>query len=322
MVYIVGKLFIFMLQYIILFLERCVMVQTLGCALIVRNEEHYLPQCLKSIDGVDELIVADTGSEDKTVEIAESFGAKVYTDYKWNDNFAEARNYALSKSTIDWLLVIDADEYLEPGGIEKIRNVIEGVGPEIKTIYVKMVARGNGASHNAIRLHRRCPEVYWCAPVHNYLSVSSGPVTDIKITYSYSDAHAKDPDRAMRILTKYVTEHPTCGRERFYLAREFWYRKYYQKALDTYKEYLKVATWQPEICDALLMCARSEWALGHGDSAREYAMKAVLKNTDFKEAIIFLADVSGPGNKKRWTEFANGANNSGVLFVRNKAEGS
>ena len=92
--------------------------------MIVRNEEEFLPGCLESIkDAVDEIIVVDTGSTDRTVEIAESFGAKVYR-HPWNDNFTEARNYSLSYATCDWILQIDADEALEQEDIPLLRKAI------------------------------------------------------------------------------------------------------------------------------------------------------------------------------------------------------
>lgn len=80
--------------------------------MIVKNEEKTLPQCLNSINKlVNEIIIVDTGSEDKTVEIAKSFGAKVYF-FQWNDNFSEARNESLKYATKDWILILDADDEL------------------------------------------------------------------------------------------------------------------------------------------------------------------------------------------------------------------
>ena len=85
---------------------------SLSACMIVKNEEKFLAQCLNSIkDAVDEIIIVDTGSTDKTVEIAQSFGAKVY-HHPWRNSFSEARNHSLSYATCDWILQIDADEAL------------------------------------------------------------------------------------------------------------------------------------------------------------------------------------------------------------------
>ena len=96
----------------------------ISASLIVKNEEQMLPKCLNSIKQVDEIVVVDTGSEDKTIEIAKKAGAKVHTDYKWADNFSEARNVSKSRCTGDWLLIIDADEILETT-LPTIRKLLE-----------------------------------------------------------------------------------------------------------------------------------------------------------------------------------------------------
>lgn len=85
---------------------------TLSVCMIVKDEQAYLGPCLQSIKTVaDEIVVVDTGSTDRTADIARIFGAKVFY-YKWNDDFAAARNYGLEKARGDWILVIDADEII------------------------------------------------------------------------------------------------------------------------------------------------------------------------------------------------------------------
>lgn len=87
----------------------------LGVHLIVRNEEELLARCLESIRPIaDELIVVDTGSTDGTVDIALAYGAVVLTE-DWTDDFAKARNVALSRSEAEWVLVLDADEAVTKG---------------------------------------------------------------------------------------------------------------------------------------------------------------------------------------------------------------
>jgi len=82
--------------------------------MIVRNEEKFLGGCLQSIrDVVDEVVIVDTGSDDRTKEIALEHGAKVF-DFPWNGDFASARNEALNNCLGEWILYIDADEKLRP----------------------------------------------------------------------------------------------------------------------------------------------------------------------------------------------------------------
>ncbi|MFS0555829.1 glycosyltransferase [Brevibacillus sp. 179-C9.3 HS] len=98
----------------------------ISLVMIVKNEEYHLRKCLLSAkESVDELIVVDTGSTDQTKQIAVECGAKVY-DFAWTDSFAEARNFALEQASGDWILVLDADEYLEPGSSALIKEFVSG----------------------------------------------------------------------------------------------------------------------------------------------------------------------------------------------------
>lgn len=86
----------------------------INLVMIVKNEERSLKRCLRAARPVvDEMIVVDTGSTDRTLELAREAGAKVY-EFTWVQDFSAARNYALEQSDADWNLVLDADEYLRP----------------------------------------------------------------------------------------------------------------------------------------------------------------------------------------------------------------
>ncbi len=98
----------------------------MSACLIVRNEEEHLPRCLTSLQGLaDEIVVIDTGSTDRTVEIAESFGARVWHE-PWQNDFSLHRNQSLDRATGKWLLVIDADEELVDTDVEETRWHLDG----------------------------------------------------------------------------------------------------------------------------------------------------------------------------------------------------
>lgn len=87
----------------------------------MKNEEAVLGRCLESVRGlVSEIVIHDTGSTDRSIEIAERYGAKVIRG-KWEDDFSKARNVTLSHATGDWILVLDADEEICPDDHEAIR---------------------------------------------------------------------------------------------------------------------------------------------------------------------------------------------------------
>jgi len=91
----------------------------ISLCMIVRDEEADLPACLESVKGVvDEICVVDTGSTDRTVAIAEEFGARV-EHFTWCDDFSAARNVSLAMAQGDWILVLDADETLEQADVRQ-----------------------------------------------------------------------------------------------------------------------------------------------------------------------------------------------------------
>jgi len=103
--------------------------------MIVRDEEENLPHCLESVRGIfDEVVVVDTGSGDRTAEIARAFGAKVF-EFAWVDDFAAARNAALEHATGDYAFWLDADDVIEPEQRGKLVALLEGLEPALGRIH-------------------------------------------------------------------------------------------------------------------------------------------------------------------------------------------
>ena len=284
---------------------------TISVVMIVKNEEKMLARCLESVKEADSIVIVDTGSEDKTVEIAKKYTDKIF-HFKWCDSFCKARNFAKSKATGDWILSIDADEYLN-NSFEEVRKVVENTDKDLLNVDV---TSEKGSTHDFPRLFKNTKDIEWRGDIHNYLNKHPTQHSGLEIIYGYSPAHKADPDRALRILTKTVKENKDCVREKYYLAREYFYRRKWQECIDKVDAYLKVATWLAEKNEANLMKAKCYSKLGKYDKACDCAWEALKYNTNFKEAIEFIAQHMDPINKQRWQTFANGATNSGVLFVR------
>ena len=100
----------------------------LNLVMIVKNEERTLEKCLRAAKPlVDHMIIADTGSDDATREIASRMGAQVL-EFPWIGDFSAARNFALSHSDADWNLVLDGDEILRPCSREEIESLVRKHG--------------------------------------------------------------------------------------------------------------------------------------------------------------------------------------------------
>lgn len=121
---------------------------TLSLCMIVKNEEKNLVKCLKSVrDFVDELIVVDTGSTDKTKDIARVFGAKVF-DFPWTGDFAAARNESLKQATGDWIFILDADEALSSRDFPELKSLIHKPAP--RPVAYSIVTRNYTSEVSAI----------------------------------------------------------------------------------------------------------------------------------------------------------------------------
>ena len=289
--------------------------------MIVKNEQEMLERCLKTVKDADEIVVCDTGSTDKTIEIAQKYTDKVYTDFVWCDHFGKARQHSKDKCTGDWIITVDADERLMTD-FTHVREVIEQADKE-GHVFVNVHVRGEGTkSENMFpRIYKNVPEVTWHGPAHNYLSYNGKLVgksynSDIVIEYGYSPAHKKDPDRTLRILRSAVKENPELVRERFYLAREYFYRKNWGMCLKNLDEYIPKSHFIGERNDAWMMKAYCYSGLKKYKEACESALQALMYNANFKEALIFLSNHMDPVNKATWKKYADIADNTNVLFVR------
>ena len=143
--------------------------QRLSVCLIARNEEQFIGQCLESVKNIAyEMIVVDTGSDDATAKIAEEMGARVYHT-PWADDFSKARNEALRYVTGDWVLVLDADEIIDP---EAAASLVREVGDR-KTIGYRLPLTNEGANEHGTefvpRLFRNAPGLFYVGRIHEQI---------------------------------------------------------------------------------------------------------------------------------------------------------
>ncbi|WP_051015878.1 tetratricopeptide repeat-containing glycosyltransferase family 2 protein [Melioribacter roseus] len=159
---------------------------SLTLSMIVKNEEKYLKDCLESVKNlVNEIVIVDTGSTDNTVSIAKEYNAKVY-NFEWINDFSAARNYALSKSTGDWILYLDADERLEPGSIHELKKILNTVTKAGYFCTVKSIDSENERDHSIryVRLFKNSPDIKFRGKVHEQ-------ITDSLVENGYQIQHSK-----------------------------------------------------------------------------------------------------------------------------------
>ncbi len=206
---------------------------SISLCMIVKNEERVLRRCLDSIrDLMDEIIIVDTGSTDRTKEIGAEYTDKIY-DFAWTGDFSEARNFSFSKAGCDYIYVADADEVLDKENREKFRILKETLVDEVEIVQMYY---GNQLSHGTVynydkelrpKLFKRCRSFCWIEPVHE--TVRLLPVvfdSDIEITHLPENNHAgrdmeifarmTDKGQALsgRLVTMYAKELLISGGEK------------------------------------------------------------------------------------------------------------
>ncbi len=189
----------------------------ISAALIVRDEEKHLDGCLQSISGlVDEIVVVDTGSSDRSRKIAAAHGARL-VDYEWRDDFAAARNHAIDHVTGDWILYIDADERVRAGDRRAVEAAL--AKPGLCACTVRFHPRTGFTAYPEYRLFRHDPRIRFRGAIHETIlpdlegivaagqgRIGSAPLTIDHLGYDGDQSHKSE--RNLRLLQKQVREDP------------------------------------------------------------------------------------------------------------------
>ena len=199
--------------------------QTISLCMIVKNEEHFLPGCLRTVQGLmDEIIVVDTGSTDRTMEIAREYGARIY-EHPWQNDFSFHRNQSIDYASGDWILILDADEELDPSEHNMIKSVIRRKDIDAVTFVVyNKIQAGRTGFLNSHRLFRNRKEYRYSGIVHNQLLMDGITLTSqLKVIHhgyglSEDEMQAKGR-RTEALIKKQLEENPDNAFAHFNLAQ-------------------------------------------------------------------------------------------------------
>ncbi|MGE5404944.1 MAG: glycosyltransferase [Candidatus Saccharibacteria bacterium] len=215
---------------------------TISLCMIVKNEEETLGRCLDSIkDLVDEIVIVDTGSTDRTKEIAERYSAKIH-DFEWIDDFSAARNYSFSKATQDYILWLDADDVLFETDREKLKKLKETLDPRIDVVMMRynlgVDDKGNvTTTYYRERLLKRSRNFKWHDPIHEYMLFSGNIInSDVAITHKKMRGRSS---RNLDIFEKMISQgRELSHRNKFYYARELFHNRRFEEAIVYYHKFL------------------------------------------------------------------------------------
>ena len=261
---------------------------------ISKNEEQFVKRFCDSAKDADYILIADTGSTDDTVKIAEECGATVQTICITPWRFDHARNAALAlvPRDIDICISIDLDEVLEPGWREAVEEAWTDGVTRLRYLY----DWGCGISFYYEKFHAR-HGYFWHHPCHEY------PVTDARITEVWGQIdklvvrHLPDTTKSrgqyLDLLALSVKEDPDCPRNAFYYARELSFYNHYEKAIEESNRYLSLpkATWGNERCYAYRVIAKCQDELGRWDLAEAAFQRASAEAPNTREPWVGMAEL-------------------------------
>lgn len=171
---------------------------TISVCMIVKNEEAILARCLDCLkDFADEIIIIDTGSTDRTKDIAAQYTDRIY-DFVWINDFAAARNYSFSKATKEYIYVADADEVIDTDNQLKLAQLKDMILPEIDVVqmyYTNQLAHGTTYNYDKEyrpKLFKRLRTFQWVDPIHETVELT--PVvydSDIEIIHMPTSSHGE-----------------------------------------------------------------------------------------------------------------------------------
>ncbi len=286
---------------------------TISLCMIVKNEEKVLARCLESLTGLmDEIIIVDTGSCDKTKEIAARYTDKIY-DFEWVQDFAAARNFAFSKASMEYIYSADADEVLDAENRRAFWHLKETLLPEIDIVqmyYANQLDFGTIYNYDKElrpKLFKRLRTFTWAEPIHEQVILD--PVifdSDIAILHMPESNH-KDRDLAsfarmaasgMRLSKRlhniYAKELFISGEDQDFLAAAAFFE---DSCLDTQRSL-------DEIKEAACVVTRAARIAQDTEKFLKYALKVVaaegcaeiccelgfyfMERQDYSEAIIWF----------------------------------
>jgi glycosyltransferase involved in cell wall biosynthesis len=209
----------------------------ISVCMIVRDEEQNLIRSLASIPKTFEVVVLDTGSSDRSVEIARSHRAHVY-ESSWNNNFAEARNICASYASGDYILSLDADEVLPEDCLHKLEQFINYNPNEAGSVIINNEMEDGIKHHKMIRFYPNRPEFQFVGKVHEQIFIKDGRAsfkdTEIIIThYGYREEVYRTKNKVNRYLPLYLShlqEYPDDGYMWYQLGKLYYGVENYTEA--------------------------------------------------------------------------------------------
>lgn len=298
-------------------------MEKISAVIITRNEEKVLQRLLDSLKDIDDIVILDTGSTDKTLEIAKAHGCNVIEVgdkfkikataddvFNWNNkykytpsfklgsgyfHFSKARNYAMSFAKNDWCFMPDADEVVS-WDFKKVQEVIQNEDQlEYRFCYAYNPDGSCALEFSHSKFFRKS-KLKWTKWVHEIHTPVEGqnPKPPKYVDFIYHN-HYQLPKESrgnyLPGLELSVLENPNDDRNTYYLAREYFYTGNYEKAIKMFIHAIKLGKWKPEIGQAWIFKGLSHKALKEYDHAIECFKNSIEVYFDRRDAFWELTNI-------------------------------
>lgn len=259
----------------------------LSVCLIVKNEEKVLERCLACAKKIaDEIIVVDTGSTDKTKQIAKKFTNFVY-DFKWCDDFSLARNFSFQKASKNYVMWLDADDVIFDEDVKKIQNLKQNLSKD--TYMLKYSMQRDGGLEFCFfreRILKNTNQAVWQGFVHEAIS-PFGKVEFVDITIHHQKIKIAEPKRNLKIYQKHLRRgEKLSSRAQYYYAKELFFNAFYKKCVVQLTKFLKMPNkFPPNVLDAYLTLSKCFVLQNDYDKALSVLFES-LKNIEPNSEIL------------------------------------
>ncbi len=268
--------------------------------LIVKNEEIHLEQCLSSFQGIwKNLLIVDTGSTDRTKEIATKYGARIL-DFEWIKDFSAARNFALENIESEWVMMVDADDIIEE---DDKAQLIDEFSKNVPKHDVTMMAYIYHGDKNNQKLVHYFPRIWkaqngyrYHRPIHEALDHNEKGAhvqfLEIPIIHAKKIDHRLSIDRNLEMLNQHLKQNPQDDLSLLYLGLEYQdlgdletANQYFQKCIEAKPSDLL------RIYEVHTRRGVNHMKLGKIIEARQDFEKAISTNTGYIEPYLYLAEI-------------------------------
>ncbi|ASJ56094.1 hypothetical protein BP422_22635 [Brevibacillus formosus] len=289
-----------------------------SACVITKDEEHNLPDCLESIkEFASEIIIVDTGSTDGTIEVAKKYQASVY-HFDWIDDFSAARNFAISQAKGNWIIFLDADEYLSQDSMKHIMSILNKAEEQKNEFVLGVIANIDKVRHQTvnvsphIRIFRNDPSIRYVGAIHERVMKNGGPmkifdakdqITIIHTGYSQEIVQSKNKsERNLQLLFKEWDNHPNRSDLAFYISESYMINQNFEEALTYAQKALQfqnatlVGLYEKNYVNLINCMIKLE----HPNSKiTETIHAAILSHPEYPDFYFFLGDIYRASNRTR-----------------------